>query len=569
MDAWTQALTEGRLPAHRGSEGLFQRALRILESTSLGRRLVMSLVRKRTKRQSRAYPAVPAALRAIESGFSRRPEGMLRERIEFVELLATPTCRNLLSLYFARQRAQRVASWLPSNENTNGNPNQDRRNAHLVSPEDLIQRVGVVGAGAMGAGIAQLSATRGFEVVVREIDEVSLERGRKTVAKLLSSLAKRKAWPESRVQETLGRIRFTTDIEELQDCDLVIEAVVERMDVKKSVFASLAKVVGPDAILATNTSALSVTEMGIDVPRLERFAGLHFFNPVGRMELVEVVKTAKLSSSNLRRLLKFVKAVGKTPVVTEDVPGFLVNRVLFPYLAEALGMVHEGMDVTTLDQAARRFGMPMGPMELLDTVGLDVALHVAETLPSSVAGDPAGLELLRKMVERGMLGKKSGQGFYSYGRKRRVADIDAILPSSASQPPAEVAVSQYRELDRRGWDATQMRLVSPLLLQAYAALEHGVVQDAEAIDLAMVLGTGYAPHLGGPLHTIDAIGASTFVSLLDQLRFVHGPRFEVPASLRRLAASDQCIVHHEREMQPSVSGDADGRNRVASLQSTP
>ncbi|MEM9366251.1 MAG: 3-hydroxyacyl-CoA dehydrogenase NAD-binding domain-containing protein [Planctomycetota bacterium] len=567
LDAWKQALAEGRLPAKRGGEGLIQGVLRLLESTGPGRRLVMAMVRKQTKRLSVSYPAIPAALRAIEAGFGRRPEGMLRERIEFVELLATPTCRHLLSLYFARQKAQKVASWLPSEGRTHAEEGLGTHRSQGVSPGDQIQRVGVVGAGAMGAGIAQLCATRGFEVVVREIDDESLERGRRTIERLLRSLAKRKAWPESRVKQTVDRIRFTTAMEAFADCDLVIEAVVERMEVKKAVFASLAEVVGQETILATNTSALSVTEMGMDVPQRERFAGLHFFNPVGRMELVELVKTGTLSRQNLRRLLKFVKAIGKTPVVTEDVPGFLVNRVLFPYLAEALGMVFEGTDVKKLDSAARRFGMPMGPMELLDTVGLDVALHVAETLPSSIAGDPAGLELLRKMVERGMLGKKSGRGFYVYGRKRRVADLGRVLASNDPVPSGEVRVSQHQEIASRGWDAIQTRLVSPLLLQSYAALEQGVVKDAEAIDLAMVLGTGYAPHLGGPLHTIDAIGVSTFVSVLDQLRFVHGSRFEVPAGLRKLAADNRRIVGLERETLDRANEDIGGR--VASLHSAP
>ena len=265
--------------------------------------------------------------------------------------------------------------------------------------------------------------------------------------------------------------------------------------------------------------------------RREKVAGLHFFNPVHRMELVEVVRGAETDDATVARAVSFVRALGKTPVVTADAPGFLVNRILFPYLGEAVMMVRERVGVAKIDRQVRRFGMPMGPLELLDQVGLDVALHVARSLRAVLGEAAAVIDPLAVMTEHDRLGKKSGSGFYGYrhGKKRKPAELPKGFP--LQYRPA----SSDRFVDD-GLTLTQQRAVYPMLAEAARCLEQGVAEQPWAVDLAMVLGTGFAPHTGGPLHLIDAIGAEKVVENLDRLAAFYGDRFSPPVLLREMAS---------------------------------
>ncbi len=289
-----------------------------------------------------------------------------------------------------------------------------------------IHKVGIVGAGAMGAGIGQLAANRGYEVVIKEIDKAAADDAERRITKAIDKLAQRKNWDETRHMELLKRIEVTDDDMPLKACDLVVEAVVERDEVKDLVFGSLDRVVQESAILASNTSSLSVTRMATSTNRANQVAGLHFFNPVHRMELVEVVRAEKTDDLTIARLVGFVKAMGKTPIVTTDSPGFLVNRVLFPYLGEAVLMVTEGFGIEQIDKEIRQFGMPMGPLELLDQVGLDVAHHVASSLMEKMPEVRPVVDQFAGLLDRGYLGKKSGSGFYRYPKGKKTGAT--ILP---------------------------------------------------------------------------------------------------------------------------------------------
>jgi 3-hydroxyacyl-CoA dehydrogenase/enoyl-CoA hydratase/3-hydroxybutyryl-CoA epimerase len=353
------------------------------------------------------------------------------------------------------------------------------------------------------------------------------------IAGSVGKVAKRKGWTEAKRQAVIESIVVTCDDADLAHVDLVVEAIVERMDVKQSLFRGLAKLTSKDAILATNTSSLSVDEMAESTAHKENFGGLHFFNPVHRMELVEVVHGKHTSEETIARLVSFVRALGKTPIVTADSPGFLVNRVLFPYLGEAVLMVREGCDIAGIDKQLKRFGMPMGPLELLDQVGIDVAHHVASSLSSILPGVQPVAETLGRMVEAGRLGKKSGTGFYEYSKGRKGKPV----PSADRERPQPLT-DAAGDFPDDGLTPIQRRLVYPMLTESIRCLEEGVVAEPWAIDLGMVLGTGFAPHRGGPLHVVDQIGAHRLLSNAKRLAAMCGPRFTPPERLLQMAAAD-------------------------------
>lgn len=491
---------------------------RLLDDTRLGRRYVLAHTRRQTAVQREHYPAIEAALRAVAAGASDSAAGYRTEQEEFAALVSTPTHRNLLDLFFAREAARNPATWTDPQE----------RATHPVP----IRSIGIVGAGVMGAGIGQLAANRGFEVVIREVDAAAAEAGRRRIADLFQRQAKRKQWSAEQVQAMIAKVPVRHEPDALDAVDLVIEAAVEQEAVKHEIFRTLDQRTPASTILASNTSSLSVAAMAAVTQRAAKVAGLHFFNPVHSMELVEVVAAPKTDQQTIAQLVGLVRALGKTPIVTQDSPGMIVNRVLFPYLGEAVRMVSEGFDVATVDRELRRFGMPMGPLELLDQVGIDVARHVADSLRGVIADAEAVAGPLAAMADQGRLGKKAGSGFYHYANGKQ---------GKPAQLPAEVRRESGRD---RGQDGEadlgflpdsltpiQRRLVYPMLIEAARCWELRIVEYGWAIDLAMVLGTGFAPHRGGPLHLIETIGTKVLSANLAVLASRHGPRFEPPRAI--------------------------------------
>ena len=492
-----------------------------VNNTRLGRWFVFRAAKRRIRDRKKHYPAAAAALDAVECGAQRsREEGLLREGQSIGRLLFTRTCRNLLELFFQRERARRGDTWVGGD----GAP----------SPPDqqAIGRVGVVGAGVMGAGIAQLAAYRGFQVVLKDVDDAAVATGMNRIRKLLDGSVAKGRLPENEAAARLQAVMPTIDWRSLEDVDLVIEAVVERQVVKRQVFEELQRRLKPAAILATNTSSLSVEQLGRTMRCPARIAGLHFFNPVHRMELVEVVRTHETSDETVRRLVRFVRRLGKTPIVVNDSPGFLVNRILFPYLGEAVRMVYEGVAVETVDREMREFGMPMGPLELLDRIGLDVAAHVA-TAMSPVLCDPGPVaSRLTEMVDRGWLGEKSARGFYRYRHGRRGRPNRWDPEEIGTRTPPALALADDDAAARL--TDVQRRLVYQLINEASRCLGEGVVAEPWIVDLAMVLATGFAPFRGGPLRLADELGVDRVVSELRGLRHSEGERFTPSATLRSM-----------------------------------
>lgn len=520
VEAFIDGLLAGRSPRRPGN-GLLKW---LADRTPPGRWLVLRTAQGKTRRHADHYPAPDLALTAIRQGLRSAEAGLAAERAAIAELLFTPTCRNLVGLFFQRERARAVTTWVSDN-----------------STPSATTRVGVVGAGVMGAGIAQLAAHTGADVVLRDISDELIQQGRERIVGAWDKLVSRGRLSPADRDQRVDRLTTTTDAADLSDVDIVIEAVTEREEIKRTVFSELDPLLPPEAILATNTSALSVTRLAEVTGRADRVAGLHFFNPVHRMPLVEIITTDTTSSETLSRLVTLVRGLGKTPLRVADQPGFLVNRVLAGYLDEAVRLVCEGHSVEKIDKSMRSFGMPMGPLQLLDQIGLDVALHVASgtTDPSDHSGPtPARLE---KMVEEGLFGVKTGAGFYRYRRGKPVGPT----PGPGPREPARFADDE--EALAHSWPApvtaTQLRLVLPLINTAAECLEANVVSEPWMVDLGMVLGTGFAPFRGGPLKLADTWGTRTVVSALQRLADVQGPRFAPCPLLTELAARTDGRFH--------------------------
>jgi 3-hydroxyacyl-CoA dehydrogenase/enoyl-CoA hydratase/3-hydroxybutyryl-CoA epimerase len=406
------------------------------------------------------YPSVTKAVEVVTHAVHGEIEkGLLLERNAVAELIKSRDSARLIDLFFKREEANKRPA-------TGG----------TALP---IHDATVIGAGVMGAGIAHILASRGIRVLMTDVTNDSLARGLERIHGLVSDATRRRLVTKVQARDTLDRISTTHVPVPLNRHHLVIEAATESMELKKKIFADLASRVSADTILATNTSALSVSDLAKTVPNPERVVGLHFFNPVHRMPLVEIITLPETSPDVLATVVSFVQKLGKTPVVVKDSPGFLVNRILVPYLMEAVRLHESGIPVKDIDEAMLEFGMPMGPMRLLDEIGLDVAAHVAKTLASAFPDRFPHADALDTMVAAGQLGKKTGQGFYRYENGKE------ILPTTHSDLPRHESI--------------QTNLALLISQEAMRCLKEGIARNADDIDLAMVLGTGYPPFRGGPI----------------------------------------------------------------------
>ncbi len=406
------------------------------------------------------YPSITKAIdvvtRAVRGTID---DGLKLEREAVAELIQHRDSARLIDIFFKREEASKR----PAASGT------------VIPVQDAV----VIGAGVMGAGIAHTLASRGVRVLMTDIATDSLARGLERIHGLVSDATRRRLVTKVQARDALDRISTTHVPVPLNRHHLIIEAATESMDLKKKIFADLASRVSEDTILATNTSALSVAELAKTVPHPERVIGLHFFNPVHRMPLVEIITLPETSPDVLATTVGFVQKLGKTPVVVKDSPGFLVNRILVPYLMEAVRLHESGIPVKDIDDAMLEFGMPMGPLRLLDEIGLDVASHVAKTLSDAFPDRFPHTDALDKMVAAGQLGKKNGHGFYRYEKGR------------------EIAQGAHADLPRHESIRTNLALL--ISQEAMRCLKEGIARDADDIDLAMVLGTGYPPFRGGPI----------------------------------------------------------------------
>jgi 3-hydroxyacyl-CoA dehydrogenase/enoyl-CoA hydratase/3-hydroxybutyryl-CoA epimerase len=447
------------------------------------------------------YPAVLRALDMMGHGASRSVDASLALELDAVlKLAGTPACRNLVRVFFLQERAKKLAGHPVAPGPTTADSGRPRYESSAP-----VRRAAVIGAGVMGAGIAQWLAARGASVILRDIGPEQAGKGMATIGKLFAEGVKRHTFTKVEARAAMDRIFPAASSVPLAGTDLILEAAVEKLGLKQQLFRELDSLAGPNTILATNTSALPISEIAASTAHPERVIGIHFFNPVHRMQLVEVVHARQTSPDVIRRALRFVQQIGRLPVLVKDSPGFLVNRILMPYLIEAGHLFEAGARIQDIDEAMLDFGMPMGPLRLIDEVGVDVCKHVADTLVSHFADRLEMPPMLGLMLERGWLGRKSGHGFFVHEGR------------SASPNPA---VNQFRLGDtarRLSREELQRRMVLLMVNEAVRCLEEQVVSEPEDVDFGMIMGTGFAPFRGGPLRYADATGLGRMVDEMNRL----------------------------------------------------
>ena len=431
------------------------------------------------------YPAPSAIVDLWESfGATPSPEAYEAEARSFGRLVMTPASRNLVRVFFLQERLKRLAT-----------------------SKATMSRVHVVGAGVMGGDIAAWCALRGLEVTLQDRERRLIEPAIARAGKLFARRLKK---PQA-IEAAVSRLRADPDGGGAATADLVIEAVFEDLKVKREVYEKLEPRMRPGVVLATNTSSIALEELSGCLRDPGRLIGLHFFNPVASLPLVEVIAARTSSPDALSAGTAFARQIGKLPVLCRSHPGFLVNRILAPYMGEAMEMIREGIPLVEIDQAAVEFGMPMGPVELADSVGLDVASHVARILAPVLGRSPA--PELEELVRQGHLGQKTGKGFYTY-RDRTPVRPEFIWGS------ASPAVSD--------------RLIYAMLNEAAACLHDEIVSDPDLVDAGAIFGTGFAPFRGGPLHYAQSLGIDSVESRLRELADRHGPRFKPSPGWARL-----------------------------------
>ncbi|MDA7950974.1 MAG: 3-hydroxyacyl-CoA dehydrogenase NAD-binding domain-containing protein [Pirellulaceae bacterium] len=396
-----------------------------------------------------------------------------------------------------------------------------------VADKKKLRKIGVVGLGIMGQGIAAENLKRGKKVAIYETQE---KKRSSLLQKVIDLAAFNKDSKTTDFQKgltlSLEMVSYS-DISQFQNEDLVIEAINEDFSAKQRLFEALEQSVSEKTILVTNTSTIPVSEIGAKLRRRDRFAGLHFFNPVHRMKLVEIIQGKETSQETISVLIDYVRSLGKMPIVVQDSPGFLVNRLLSPFLNEALRLLEEGVPLQEIDRAAKRFGMPMGPLELYDMVGLDTALHAGATVMKAFPNRLKVSSVLPTLVQNGRLGKKSGKGFYTYEGKKEKRTIDNGLETILDQvvaPPTEISQKEISN-----------RLIYPMLLEATRTLEDGIVADFREIDLGVVFGLGFPPFRGGLLFWADTKGLPSIVDELKELSESYGDRFMPTTMLQEMA----------------------------------
>ncbi len=383
-----------------------------------------------------------------------------------------------------------------------------------------IFKAGVLGAGAMGAEIAQVISYSGLPVVLKDIDQEMLDKGMARIRSIYQRRVDKGKMSAGEMQSRIDLVTPTLEWDEFADVDIVIEAVPEVMEIKAAVFQEAAQKCPAEAVFASNTSALSITEMGERAGRPAKMIGMHFFNPAHVMKLVEIIPGKGANQETIDDVVSFTESLRKIPVVVQECPGFLVNRLLMPYLNEATLALQEGhASASEIDEAMVKFGWPMGPFTLMDMLGIDVCAHVGDYLVGQYGGRMIGAGLIGKLVEAGRLGEKSGAGFYGYGGESDEPVKELIAAAAAEQPAPEGAALSVN------------RLILPLVNEAALALEESIA-DVKDIDMAMIAGTGMT-HEGermGPLQLSDLIGLDKVVAELEALQKVHGDRFK-PAGI--------------------------------------
>jgi len=436
------------------------------------------------------YPAPVSAIKVMEKAARMNRNDAINVEVEtFAKLAHTDVAENLVSVFLGDQYLKKVSK-------------------KMTKGTDKVTKSAVLGAGIMGGGIAYQSASKGTPIIMKDINDAALELGQTEATKLLGKLVKRKKIDTAKMAKTLSMIQPTLSYGDFNNVDMVVEAVVENTNIKKSVLKELEGNVSKDTIIASNTSTIDISDLAEALDRPENFCGMHFFNPVHRMPLVEVIRGKKTSDEAIAKTVQYALQMGKTPIVVNDCPGFLVNRVLFPYFNGLNLLIEDGVDYKRIDKVMEKFGWPMGPAYLLDVVGIDTGDHASDIMAKAFP-DRMKCEnetIVQLMHKEKRLGQKNGKGFYSYapdrrGRLKKTVDdsVDAIIKNVVKRT-IEITDEEIIE-----------RMMLPMIFECARCLEEEIVQTPHEVDMGLLLGLGFPPFRTGALKYADSLGLSNLV----------------------------------------------------------
>ncbi len=488
----------------------------LFESLLLGKFLIFHLAKKNLYEKTKGqYPAPFVALEVIKRtyGSTYGARGFKTEREAFCELAVGEISKNLIEIFFTSEALKK----------------DDGVENELVVRD--VKNAALLGAGVMGGGIAWLFANHNINIRIKDIAQSAIALGYNQIVKIFNQLKKIKKITAEQAEIKIGNVSASLDFTGFDKVDFVIEAIVENMAVKKRILAEVETKISKQTIIASNTSSLSISEMAHALENPERFAGMHFFNPVNRMPLVEVIRGSRTSDQTVAAVVKLAKKLGKTPIVVKDVAGFLVNRILLPYMNEAAYLLEEGAEIKQVDALIEKFGMPMGPFILSDVVGIDVGAKVAHSLFEAYGERMRVATILDEINGKGLLGKKSGAGFYIHPNGQVNRQIDAILAGvRKSKKIHQTYISETEIIDR---------CLLTMVNEAAKCLEENVVRNARYLDMAMIMGAGFPAFRGGVMRYADSRGIAEIVKKLGELHKKHGARFEVSGLLLEMAKNNQ------------------------------
>ncbi len=481
----------------------------LLSKVPGGSWLIFDQARKQVMKKTKGnYPAPLKIIETLKKTYGGGLEsGLKTEAKAFGELVQTKECQNLIHVYYLQEKVKK-----------------DKGTTSGVAGLE-IKHAGVLGAGVMGGGIAQLFAAKDVRVRMKDIGWEAIAKGFAAAQRIFKKQVERRKMRKNEFDNAMARIEGTTTYAGFQQMDLVVEAVVENLEVKRAVFTELESKVNPKTILATNTSSLSVSEIAAPTKNPARVVGMHFFNPVDKMPLVEVIRGKDTSDEAVATIFQFSKKLGKTPIVVKDGPGFVVNRILAPYLNEAVYLLAEGVSPRKMDDVIEGFGMPMGPCTLLDEIGLDVGAKVSKILFTAFGERMKPPALMEKVSAGNRYGKKTGKGIYNYiNGKEQQKDAELFTRIKVKENDSAVPDDQIIK-----------RCIYLMVNEAARCVEEKMVRDVGDLDIGMIFGTGFAPFRGGLLKYADSVGAESIVADLEILHRNLGARFQPASYLQQLA----------------------------------
>ena len=490
--------------------------VKLLDGTSLGRSVVFSQAKKTVLRLTKGnYPAPIEIIECVKIGLQKGLNaGYEAEVIKFEELILSNVSSALRNLFFTTT--------------------EKKKNPYKVDLKNT-QKIGVIGAGFMGEGITEVSINSGMDVLLKDLDDEMIHQARKNIWKNLNRKVKRRQMSKVSAKTTAQKAVGQLDYKGFNNIDVVVEAIVENMTVKKKLIKELESICKDDFIFASNTSSLPLTEMSEEAKKPENVVGMHYFSPVTKMPLLEIIKTNKTSEQAIATCYEIGKRQGKTCIVVNDAPGFYVNRILCPYLLEALILIEEGVRIEQIDNALKNLGMPVGPVALLDEVGIDVGVHVMSGNMTDLIKDRDGIKLnysMPKMLEDGLSGRKSKKGFYNYVKKKGKVKKGKVNEGVYKYFDSPVA----KKINDK--EITE-RCILILLNEAVWALEEGIIENITDGDIGGVFGIGFLPWSGGPFSYMNQIGISNIVDKMKYYQNLYGNKFQPRPMLIKMVEKNE------------------------------